>query len=251
MPRDQRLYMTFPIDFDEHPKVEGLSDAAFRAFVSMNGYCRRQGLDGVVPTAVAHRRWGESVMRELVDSHAERPLVLLDGQVYVIRHYSEHQLTTTDIEDLRAKRAAAGAKGGKSRALAQARAKQVPRPLLSNPEAVGSGNEQAESRETSSKTSMSQSSSNRARVSTDAIQINPMTKKLADQIGVTSLRAVVDAAQRHCGVSITADQAYQLGLWLLEKRDTPPDAPQRWVLSCFEQTPAEIQQHIYESMAVA
>jgi hypothetical protein len=125
MPRDARLYMTFPIDFDEHPKIEGLSDSAFRAFVAMNGYSRRQGLDGVIPAATARRRWKPKALAELVASHPERPVVLLDGENYVIRDYAEHQLTTADIEETRLKRAAAGARGGKQSANAKANAKQV------------------------------------------------------------------------------------------------------------------------------
>lgn len=121
MPRDRRLYMTFPIDFDEHPKVEALSDAAFRAFVSMNGYSRRHDLDGSIPAQLARKKWKPRVLAELVASHPERPLVLLDGDNYLIRDYTEHQFTTADLEDLKAKRSAAGAKGGMARAAALAK----------------------------------------------------------------------------------------------------------------------------------
>lgn len=113
MPRDKRLYMTFPIDFDEHPKVEPLSDSAFRAFVAMNGYSRRQGLDGRIPASVARKRWKVRALDELVGSHPDRPLVLLDGDVYVIRDYAEHQLTTDAIEKERETNRANGLKGGR------------------------------------------------------------------------------------------------------------------------------------------
>lgn len=113
MPRDKRLYMTFPIDFDEHPKVAGLSDAAFRAFVEMNGYCRRQDTDGRIVVGVAIRRWGKKILDELVASHPERPLVLLDGDDYFLRHYAEHQQTRAEREALAAKNAANGARGGR------------------------------------------------------------------------------------------------------------------------------------------
>lgn len=120
MPKDSRLYMTFPIDFDEHPKVAPLSDAAFRAFIEMNAYSRRQSLDGRIAAATARRRWRAKPLAELVCSHPERPLVALVGDEYVIRDYAEHQLTTTDIETLREKRAAAGRKGGTAKANAKA-----------------------------------------------------------------------------------------------------------------------------------
>lgn len=116
MPRDKREFLTFPIDFDEHPVVAPLSDAAFRAFIEMNGYSRRLKLDGRIPAAVARKRWKSKTLSELVSSHPERPLILIDGDVYVIRAYSDHQFTTADAEELRAKRAAAGAKGGRQKA---------------------------------------------------------------------------------------------------------------------------------------
>lgn len=115
MPRDRRLYMTFPIDFYEHPKVAPLSDAAFRAFVEMNGYSRRHELDGRIPVKAARLKWKARALAELVDSHPERPLVVLDGDDYVIRDYKEHQFTADDLEALREKRSQAGAKGAAKR----------------------------------------------------------------------------------------------------------------------------------------
>jgi hypothetical protein len=125
--------MTFPIDFDEHPKVEPLSDGAFRAFVSMNGYSRRQRLDGNIPKAIAVRRWKPRFLAELVASHPERPLVLLDGDTYVIRDYAEHQFTTTDEAELKKKRAEAGSMGGKATASARASATAKPEQTGSKP----------------------------------------------------------------------------------------------------------------------
>lgn len=123
MPRDQRLYMTFPIDFWMHPKIEPLSDAAFRVFVEMNGYSRMQLLDGRIPRTYADRKWRKRALGELCANHPERPSLTVDGDDYVIWNYAEHQSTAADIEDLRAKRAAAGSKGGRSKALASATAK--------------------------------------------------------------------------------------------------------------------------------
>lgn len=125
MPRDSRLYMTFPIDFDEHPKVAPLSDAAFRTFIEMNAYSRRQSLDGRIAAATARRRWKSKPLADLVASHPERPLIALVGDEYVIRDYAEHQLTTTEIESLREKRAAAGRKGGTAKASAKASATAI------------------------------------------------------------------------------------------------------------------------------
>jgi hypothetical protein len=127
MPRDPRLYMTFPIDFDEHPKVEPLSDAAFRTFVSMNGYSRRHRLDGRIPADVVKKRWRSKAVSELLGSHPERPLLLLENDGYVIRDYAEHQFTTADEKKLHDDKARAGAKGGRAKAAAIAGAKQLPK----------------------------------------------------------------------------------------------------------------------------
>lgn len=115
MPRDARLYMTFPNDYWMHPKVEMLSDAAFRAFVEMNGYSRMQNLDGRIPAANAVRRWGQASLDELVASHFDRPLIILEGSDYVIREYAKHQQTTEAQAELSRKRADAGRSGAAKR----------------------------------------------------------------------------------------------------------------------------------------
>lgn len=111
MAKDQRLYMTFPNDFWMHPKVAPLSVDAKWTFVEMNGYSRMQDLDGRIPTVMALRLWSPDALGELVASHTERPLVVLDGDTYVIRDYDKHQQTTADRDGLSQVRAAAGRKG--------------------------------------------------------------------------------------------------------------------------------------------
>jgi hypothetical protein len=111
MAKDQRLYMTFPNDFWMHPKVAPLSVEAKWAFVEMNGYSRMQDLDGSIPSVMALRLWSSEVLAELVASHPERPLVMLDGDTYVIRDYDKHQQTTADREALSQVRSMAGKRG--------------------------------------------------------------------------------------------------------------------------------------------
>ena len=96
MPKDQRLYMTFPNDFWMHPKIAPLSTEAKWTFVEMNGYSRMQDLDGRIPAPMATRLWAAEVLAELVGSHLERPIVVLEDGVYVIRDYARHQQTTAD-----------------------------------------------------------------------------------------------------------------------------------------------------------
>lgn len=111
MPRDSRLYMTFPIDFWTHPKVSRLSDAAFRAFVESNGHSRMRETDGVLEPEDAHFLWKPEVLDELCTSHPSRPLMVHDADGnYVLRDYAEHQFTKADRDTLSQKRADAAAK---------------------------------------------------------------------------------------------------------------------------------------------
>lgn len=108
MPRDNRLYMTFPIDFWRHPKVARLSDAAFRAFVESNGHSRILESDGRLEAEDAEFMWKKDVLDELVRSHPTRPLMVMDGADYVLRDYAEHQFTRADREKLTEQRSRAG-----------------------------------------------------------------------------------------------------------------------------------------------
>lgn len=113
MPRDTRLYMTFPNDFPEHPKIRPLSDAAFRVFVEINGYSRTQDLDGRVPVRVAQAKWKAKALKELETNHPDRPTLRIDGDEYVIHNYDEHQQTTAARAALVAKNTENGKKGGR------------------------------------------------------------------------------------------------------------------------------------------
>ena len=48
-------YLNIDDGMDEHPKIEGLSDAAFRLHVSAMLYAARRGTDGAIPRAKARR----------------------------------------------------------------------------------------------------------------------------------------------------------------------------------------------------
>lgn len=113
MPSDPRLWMTFPIDFWMHPKIRPLSDSAFRAFVEINGYSRMNDLDGRVPVAAARATWKPKALAELLANHPERPSLSIDGDVYVIWNYSEHQETKASRARRQETNRANGAKGGR------------------------------------------------------------------------------------------------------------------------------------------
>lgn len=119
MPRDPRPFVTYPVNYTSHPRIESLSDPAFRVWHLMMDYSRVHGLDGRIPQPIADKRWAKRAIAELVRGIDDRPLVALADGVYVIRSYAEHQFTTEDAAALREKRANAGRAGGKAKANAK------------------------------------------------------------------------------------------------------------------------------------
>lgn len=93
MPDDKRLYMTFPIDIHRHPKITRLPVEVRWTFVEMNGEARLADNDGVFEAIEAEFMWPMTHLAALSTSHPTRPLVINTGDSYVIRDYSEHQLT--------------------------------------------------------------------------------------------------------------------------------------------------------------
>lgn len=115
MPRDKRLWMTFPIDMHRHPKITRLPVTARWAFFEMNGEARIDDNDGIFAAADAEHLWGKKVLDQLVASHPTRPLVVRDGDVYRIREFGEHQETRADREARVERNRNNGTKGGRPR----------------------------------------------------------------------------------------------------------------------------------------
>ena len=116
MARDDRTYITVHDGMPEHPKVEALSDRAFRVLIDLWCWCSRTLSDGVIPEAVWLKRTGTAkVRKELLASLVD----VVDGE-YVMHDYLAHQRSRAQVEELKAKRAEAGRKGGRARAANQA-----------------------------------------------------------------------------------------------------------------------------------
>lgn len=115
MPRDKRLYMTFPIDFHRHPKLQKLPVEVRWTFVEMNGEARIADNDGVFTVDEAEFMWPVDHLAALCTSHPSRPLVVRSEGRYVIRDYAEHQLTRDERERMAEVSRANGAKGGRPR----------------------------------------------------------------------------------------------------------------------------------------
>lgn len=240
--KDERLYMTFPNDFHRHPKVERLPVEVRWTFVEMVGEARIEDNDGRFPTEDAEFMWPKAHLDALVGSHPTRPLVVRDGSDYVLREYAKHQQTRAEREDLRRKRAEAGAKGGRSKG--RASAKQV----LGDSQADGSkpkhSQSQSQSHQTSTYVSESQSLDNRAREETD--ELSPVQQSMAARAGI-DVERIRGKVYDQLGIRLALVNALALGNHIIGKRATPPDKPTPYVLSSITRNPAEIQKHIYDN----
>lgn len=108
MARPNWEYIRIDVLMPEHPKVEGLSDRAFRALVELWCYCGRQRSDGIVTS----RQWKAvppKVRAELVSFGLAKPMELGGA---LMHDYLDYNRSRKEIEELSAKRAAAGRKGG-------------------------------------------------------------------------------------------------------------------------------------------
>ena len=130
MPKDERLYGRFTLDFPDSPKIAPLSDAAFRALVEMTLYSRRMLTDGFISERLALARWGLDVCSDLLENDPTKPSLIRVENGFQIHDFAEHQSTKAEIDRLTEVRRAAGQRGGK----ASARAKAKQKPSKFNPE---------------------------------------------------------------------------------------------------------------------
>lgn len=112
MPRDERTYITLHDGMPEHPKVDPLSDAAFRLVVDLWCWCSRNRTDGRVKIATWNKRGTPKARREIIDAG----LAEMHDDHVDMHDYLEHQRSAAEIDELREKRRAAGSKGGKAKA---------------------------------------------------------------------------------------------------------------------------------------
>lgn len=113
MARPNWEYVRIDVLLPEHPKVEGLSDRAFRALVDLWCYCGRNRTDGLV----TEKRWkatGTKAARDELLKAGLAELMGLGGGV-VMHDYLEHQRSREEIDELSAKRTEAARKGAAAR----------------------------------------------------------------------------------------------------------------------------------------
>lgn len=114
-------------DLPDHPKIAGLSDAAFRLHIAGICYCSRHLTDGFIPAWIIDR-WGVKRADKVAAELEAASLWLRHSDEYEVVGYLDHQRSKAEAQAVSAKRSEAGKRGGK----ASAKAKQVASALLSN-----------------------------------------------------------------------------------------------------------------------
>ena len=117
--KDRRLFIRLDLDYADHPKIIGLSDAAFRAHITLMLYSRKYETDGIIRNPIANRlgsQWDADVLTELQNNDDESPsLILRDDGDYELHGFSDMQETRAEIRARTEKNRENGAKGGRPR----------------------------------------------------------------------------------------------------------------------------------------
>jgi hypothetical protein len=122
--KDKRTYVTVHDGLPDHPKIIDAGGEAGWLYVCGLAYCSRQLTDGVIPKRMVPRLTdgskSEASASALVrvglwheGEHGCPKCPVAEPETYVVHDYLDHQRSAEEVRDLRAKRSAAGQKGGK------------------------------------------------------------------------------------------------------------------------------------------
>jgi hypothetical protein len=92
MPNDERPFIRLHNGMPEHPKIVGLSDAAFRALIELWCYCDRATTDGNVPDKIAGK-----YKRPAITELEREGLIESGGHDWKMHDYLDHQRSAADI----------------------------------------------------------------------------------------------------------------------------------------------------------
>lgn len=105
---DTRTYIRVHDGMPDHPKVDGLSDRAFRLLVESWCWCSRHLTDGHMPAATWRKRGGPKARAELVAAGLVEPL---DDNSVRFHDYLEHQRSAEEVAAAKAAKGRGGALG--------------------------------------------------------------------------------------------------------------------------------------------
>jgi hypothetical protein len=110
-----QLWAKIALNLADNPKVIGLSDSAFRAFVEAILYSRQHLTDGFLDARVVAKRWGLDVAAELTSNDPQNPSwVPVDGG-FQLHNFCEYQMTNEDVDKKREAQRLNGIKSGEAR----------------------------------------------------------------------------------------------------------------------------------------
>lgn len=111
---DDRTYIRLHDGMPDHPKVVGLSHAAFRLYVECMCWSSRHLTDGVVPAAAMRRMggWSRSAVQEL---SAASLLEGASGAAWSVHDYTRHQRTAVEVASRKEAKRSAGVTGNHER----------------------------------------------------------------------------------------------------------------------------------------
>lgn len=143
---DERTYIRVHDGMPDHPKVDPLSDGAFRLLISGWCWCSRHLTDGVMPKKTWHKRGTSKARQELLDVGLVETVA--NGDVFW-HDYLQHQRSAAQVAEMKEQRRSAGRAGGLARS--KRVAKQTPSESLSNsPSKIQASTERTTEQKTSS-----------------------------------------------------------------------------------------------------
>lgn len=95
-------------DFPDHPRIIGLSDTAFRTYVTGLCYCGRHLTDGDIPTGALRAIGPRRAAQELEAAG----LWLRTDHGWAVRDYLHYQASRADVEAEKERKRTAGRAGG-------------------------------------------------------------------------------------------------------------------------------------------
>jgi hypothetical protein len=110
--RDTRTYITLHDGILEHPKIEGLSDKAFRTLIECWCWCSKNTSDGRIPAASWAKRGTAAARKALLAAG----LAVTVEEGVDMHDYLAHQRSAAEIEETKLRRQMAGSLGGKKKA---------------------------------------------------------------------------------------------------------------------------------------
>jgi hypothetical protein len=203
--------------FAEHGKVVGLSDAAFRAYVTALCYCGRRENNGSIPAGAVKMLGGARRFTDLVDAG----LMERDGENYVVHDYLDYNPSKEELDEMREKKRRAGSAGGKQSASTRSSKTQAPATAPAQAESNPDPDPDPIPEERGARAQSSPSRRGRATVVDDEYRAQ-MCEQFADTWGPDRVNAIIDDAMGHKAAAKRTDLRAYVRNWLSSEKERKP-----------------------------